>query len=411
MRQHFRYRLERLKSLFGRHRASFMINLAAGFVVALTIYALSMIGALRAEGDLLQKLTIFLLLFVIILLGAISITIRRRFNIGEEAINQILYDTFGYTWQNNQFFIRKTHFTAEKDTLGKVLIDEVLPKLLAKIAESSSPSAINVIIDSGTTLSPLFKYLPDCDIKTKIEVDVAFHTNNLAGIDELYCVDSARWRFKETDFFLIDGHPLGRYRATTYEERPHPYLSKLWKESRDNSIVTVGVLTANWILGGSGLNRIALCAKGTGHPEFKQEVVDNCDYLVVVAPLGKILRLASVNALNNLVPEKEGFYRTIEIPEAKRSATYLLSTFRSASGRRIDPYILSPLVDHSANLLQVSNAPEGSTEASQNFLFWQPMPTFNPPGRPHEVAKVEVPHEYLRGKSFQKAYNVGPWRW
>ena len=390
-----------LKGSFLRYRGPFLVSAFASILTAVVI-SLFPISLQVGEKTALSFLSLQLVTLTVLIL--ILFYVRHLFNRQADAASSVFYDFFGYSWQRNQYFRRKQHFVLEKATLCHTLVESVLPKLLASIKEMEEEpvDGIEIIIDSGTTLSPAFRFLPSAALGRQFEVPIRIHTNNIAGAEELSRVESRNWTFHETDFVLIDGNPLGRYRATTYETRPHPYLEKLWRASKQAGRVTVGVVTGNWILGGNQLTRLTICAKGRGHLEFKEEVVENVDYLVVVAPLGKILRLGDAASLNALLPKDEGSYKPIVIPPEKKEQTYLLTTLRGKSRT-------SPLADHSSNLRYKMRRELERGKVTENFKFSEDILDFNPPGRRDEVERIEVPHRYLRGRNFQIAYGYAMW--
>lgn len=404
MRQSLRRLFSVLVSFFLRYRGEFIVSVAAGIFLAILFFFVGSLGDLIEQGSRFEANLLLIQLAIIALVFVLLFNFRRLFNKQIDAASNLFYDFFGYAWQSNQYFRRKQHFVLEKDTLCHILVNDVLPRLLDEIeAKPERPvGTCNILIDSGTTLSPAFRYLPTATFARDRELKIKIHTNNIAGTEELNRVDDREWRLAETDFFLIDGNPLGRYRATTYEGRPHPYLKNLWAAAKDSGVLNVGVITGNWILAGADLTRLTICAKGRGHPEFKEELVENCDYLVVVAPLGKILRLGDVSDLNELLPQDEGRYRAISIAKDKREFTFLLTTVRGGTRR-------SPLGVHSANLQDKMMLEAQGKRVTENFRFCQGIPEFNPPGAREEVLRIEVPHKYLRGRNFRAAYGYELW--
>lgn len=405
IRRKFRQIGGSLVSFFFRFRGEFLVSVSAGIFLTFLFFILGSLdeifgGRSKFEGSLfILQVTIMVLLFYL------AFNTRRLFNKQIDTASNLFYDFFGYSWQANQYFKRKQHFVLEKDTLCHILVENVLPNLLDSVLKNTDRPirAINIIIDSGTTLSPAFRYLPAAEFARNRQVPVKIHTNNIAGTEEMHRVDPRHWTFDETDFFLIDGNPLGRYRATTYENPPHPYLGKLWQAGKNGGTVNIGVVTGNWILGGSQLTKLTLCAKGRGHPEFKEEVVDNCDFLIVVAPLAKILKLDRVANLNELLPREDGSYQPIVIPREKKMRTILLTTLRGVGSQ-------SPLAMHAENLRDKLEAEMKRGDVTENFCFCERTIDFNPPGSRHEVARLETPHGYLLGKNFRVAYGYDMWQ-
>lgn len=376
--------MESLLKTIIRYRTQIITGVVVSILVTIALIPLR--GILE-EVDQFNRSFLILQLVTLIVLVFFTFYIKKLYYRRIDTQDDLLYDIFGYTWQNSQYFKRKRHFTSEKDLLGKITVDHALINILGKIRKEkhNSHKIINIIIDSGTTLTPIFKYLPDSDLP-KLHDKTQIHTNNISGIEELFRVDPSRWKFKETDFFLIDGNPLGRYRATTYDEIPHPYLAKLWSLQEEKKTINLSIITGNWIMASNGLKELSICAKGRGHPEFKRELIEKSDYLLVVAPLGKILRINNIETLNDITPEKEKDYESISIPLSKKDQTTLLTTFRSMNSKSV-------LKDHSQNLQTLME--KGDTF---NYHFFEQMPAFEPRN------ESEVPHDYLLGKNFRKAY-------
>ncbi|MGB2805708.1 MAG: hypothetical protein WBD64_12530 [Candidatus Zixiibacteriota bacterium] len=370
-------------------------------MVAATLFSLfvGMVSLLLQFGDPLSILLLTFGSIIVLLLFVLLFNLKRFFKERFEELrrvfddntsrletaDRILIDFFGFSWRQNQYFARLQHFVDEKKLLAHVLVEQVLPRLVTQICEANADLCrINIILDSGTTITPVFSHLIGSGISVKPGVEVAILTNNLAGIDEIHKMDvTEKHALTERDFNLIGGRPLNKYRATT-GELTQRMLEDIWHEQRElgSKITSVCVVTANWLLGGRGHDSVQICARGEGHFNFKVDIIKNSQYVVVVAPLGKMLPLDHVGPLNALITDK---YEAYELPHEKRNTTYLLTSYRP----RIS---LSPLF-----LLSRQYQFVHKQQATQNFVFCEENPTFDPEKSNRKQAIItELPHEYVR---------------
>ncbi len=335
-------------------------------------------------------------MWVVILanVGMMGILVLQRASVGNaiSRLREIVVYELGVPWGETQYNRRRKHFVAEKELLAQVFVEDVLPALCEDIQRTVRGAKIRVILDSGTTITPIFEHLVRRGVRlpngTTFEPE--FYTNNLAGIDELQKLDHLSGKkLSEVDFTLIGGTPLSRYRATT-GKITQKTLDSLFAEraNAEEKIVTVGVLTANWLLSKHGHEAIALCARGRGHVEFKEQVKKCSDRLVVIAPLGKILALDDVKELNELQPEEkalaaEGGWEYKAISLGKEDTMYLLTSKRPQGSN-------SPLAGMSNALFQVSPA------LRANFTLHKVCPEHAPPGTQAEVLNIEMPHAWTR---------------
>ena len=378
---------DQIRSFFVRFRGETLIAVVTSIVVWLVTRFI----------DNWSTLAILVAIFCcrrILLLFAILFNLKRLFKSRLEMVDRIMIDYFGFSWRENQYFKRLQHFVDEKKFLARVLVEQFLPKLVDRIcADNPKVHIINIILDSGTTITPVFSHLIRLGIPTKEGVEINILTNNLAGIDEIHKIDiSKKDALSERDFNLIGGQPLNNYRATT-GDFTHKILEDLWKQQRDSGgkIVSLGIITANWFLAGRGLDRIQICARGAGHFAYKVSIIKNCEQIVLVGPLGKILPFDHVDELNALTSAEKS-YDASPLPEAKRNETYLLTSYRPKIS-------LSPLRLMSNMLVNVCD--RGN---SKNFIFCPDNPTFDPKQNNRlEAIITELPHEYVRD-NFKTVY-------
>jgi hypothetical protein len=323
---------------------------------------------------------------------------KRLFNTRLGVLGDILERHYGFSLDNNQYNMRARHFRSEKQKLAEILIRDVLPHVIqtARQTKFTNFQKVNIFLDSGTTITPAFKPLLLYGLPLNTD-QFTIYTNNLAGIDEIHKLPAEeleQCRISEEKFNLLPGLPLSKYRATT-EGGMDRFLEELWREQKDSAgrIFTISIITANWVLGGPGLDSLQLCARGRGHLEFKEKLVEHSDYVILVAPLAKLLRVDDVQVLNNLTAEAD--YRSYPLPKEKKKATFLLTSCRPH-------HSLSPF----RNLtLELNNLHE--RDGGENYMLWPNCPEFMPLGDYNEVISVECPHKYVRD-SFEKIYGFSP---
>jgi hypothetical protein len=328
---------------------------------------------------------------------ALLFTQKRLFNKRVGVLDDILESQFGFSLEDNQFNRRSRHFRAEKIRLAEVLTSEVLPRLVRQ-AQRDYPELkhLNIFLDSGTTITPAFRPLVFQGLPIEKE-RLVIHTNNLAGIDELHKLPQIQLesgKLSEEVFNLLPGSPLCKYRATT-EGGMDKFLEGIWEEKRNSNGTTaaIGVLTANWILAGPGLDSLQICARGRGHLAFKKNLIENCDYVVVVSPLAKILRVDKLNELNDLISDPVKFRN--EPMSTNKERTFLLTSNRPH-------HSLSPLRNITIELKNLQKHSGG-----KNYTLCPECPEYDPPGNAREVMATECPHDYVRD-AFEAMYGITP---
>lgn len=303
-------------------------------------------------------------------------------------------------FSSDKYWERLSHFSKEKALLARVLVDKTLPDLVKRVRRDyPNMKHLHVILDSGTTITPIFKELANKGIqKNGSGIDVTVFTNNLAGIEEIHQIDDGLCLLDERTFNLIGGQPLRTYRATT-GDATLAFLDSVCmgktngEDDREKSTVTVGIVTSNWFTCRMGFDRLSVTAKGAGHLAFKKKVIDHSDYVIIVSPLGKLLPLESHDLLNKLAPEDDGEqYESFTLPDSRKDRTYLLTTQRPER-------TLSPLAPTSIKLKHLQNAMNDHQTAGQthaNYRTVPEYPTFEPPGDKYQVIVTELPHAYIR---------------
>ncbi|MCD4789125.1 MAG: hypothetical protein K8R37_03920 [Bacteroidales bacterium] len=243
-------------------------------------------------------------------------------------------------------------------------------------------------------------------MKKGIDLDkkkYTIYTNNLAGINEIRTLNPSQCKLQERHFNLIGGQPLSKYRATTGDST-QKFLDTIWnvqnsdkvnKVEDQREILTLSILTSNWFLVGEDYQTISICARGEGHFEFKQSVINNSDQIILISPLGKILPLDNENELNCLLPDtEEKDYQALKLPTESKDKIFLLTTYRSNA-------IYSPLMQVSTKLSDLKDPTRHL--CPKNYSFTKSSPRFNPEGDRYKIVVTELPHEYIRD-NFNEVY-------
>lgn len=375
--------IRKIKNFFKTYKGEWLI------AIITTVISAIITRIAQKLFDIVNPLIIVLIvmsLIIVFLLLGLLFNLKRLFDLRFSQVNRLLIDQFGFYSLENQYFLRSRHFPEEKMKLAKVFVKQVLPELIEDIFyKNPNLAKLNIIFDSGTTITPIFKILTESDPCFDKE-KVTIYTNNLAGIDEIHkfgkLYDSESY-LREEDFNLIGGSPLLKYRATT-GPITNNFLSSLEQEQKNSkgTIKTLGILTSNWFIVGKNYDRIYLCARGIGHYKFKMKVEDLSEYIVLISPLGKILPINDVEGLNKYISNDQ--YSAFPISNDKKNKTFLLTTFRSQKS-------LSPLVNLSRELKKIK-----ATNTSLNYCFVKDEIIYNPSiGTKSEIRNAELPHDYI----------------
>ena len=216
-----------------------------------------------------------------------------------EAMERAKLGTHGQT----VFGERVGHFLDEK----KFLAEHFTPMLLARCARLSGKDRhIYLLIDSGTTLHPFFTTLGAAVVSAKEHGEewvenLEIVTNNLPGVEAL--IDSGRrnprnrFSLLEVKCQLLPGEPLPVYAAVTGESTEQAVR---WLKRTRNDSYFIALMTGNWIrIRSRGLRCPIPLARGKGHLDFKQTLVECANETYVVAPLGKIWARADLSHINS----------------------------------------------------------------------------------------------------------------
>lgn len=389
--------IQKFKRFYAKHKEEFILGLV------LCLFSILAQPIINHQGFKLKDKILIMLGIVIAFLFLLNLfNIRKLFNKRFKEINRRIFDEFCLFATEDKYFKRLNHWATEKKKTAKFCVRKVLPEIINKsFLEHPQLKKLNIILDSGTTITPIFKYLIDYDYlykehKNKIKI----YTNNLSGISEIYkhelLEDSL---FSDSDFNLLGGQPLNKYRATTGPQTIQSVQQIRRIQNKENGKnpkesgykeLTICIVTANWFLINPDYSTISICASGRGHYEFKKELIDNCDHTILISPLGKLLPLDDISFLNKLVSiDTKDHYRPFRIPNENKEKTHLVTTYRPRRS-------FSPLSSHSNNL--------EDNEKTYNYLKWEKNNPFKPSGKGSEVENIELPHGYIREK-FEKVFH------
>lgn len=301
---------------------------------------------------------------------------------------------------------RRDHFRDEKNLLSR----SFAPLLLSRAQwHAKRGKHVFVVVDSGTTLFPFFEQFGIEAVYAKIHAtgqgnwikdQITFVTNNLPGVEsfiEFGRLDQRdRYAPLELDCHLLPGTPLPVYSALT-GRATIAALQQIKEEAE--SAVFLGLVTGNWVRIRRTMPQCPLpLARGPGHLDFKQKLIDICDETYVVAPLGKVFVNTSKDELNIAL----GFgldqhtgdggrpYDEVSVTnEQKAKSIRLVSTIRE--GHRL-------LYAHSRVVSSALNSPETqvsslSTSSGPGHLLF-PFDTL--PSLPQLELKTEFPHPNTR---------------
>ena len=310
------------------------------------------------------------------------------------------------------FTVRLDHFRDEKEAIAEHFVP-ILLKRCKKHIESGRK--VYLLIDSGTTLYPFFNRIGMETVRSHMNNEEWINnlfvvTNNLPGISELMksglINPNNRYSPLAVNCRILPGVPLPIYAAVTGQET-NEALGKLKNEDKDKNIF-IGLVTGNWIR----MRRTApLCpiplARGVGHLDFKQSLIDNSNEIYVVSPLGKVFIGVSNEEANYALgfsedhsdPDRQP-YQEVLIDNEKASSVKLIST------SRVVGKVLNQLSSRLSDRLRVGDV---NVECID---FWQKLDTPNhillpfdrlPENRYLQI-ETEFPHPYTRDPEFLEKF-------
>lgn len=315
------------------------------------------------------------------------------------------------------FAERWDHFKKEKEFIADKFTDLLVRRL--KHLAKDHDKKIFLLIDSGTTLYPFFERLGKIMASLHFQHEdwkekIVLVTNNLPGVDSLMQHGRVYPNFRYTPLAieckLLPGAPLPVYSAVTGKDTIS-FLENLKKETENPYLLSL--TTGNWIR----IRRTEpACpvplARGKGHLEFKQALLDVSDEIYVISPLGKIFVRADPAAVNktlNFKDQKENpefhEYKETKIDNSKAQKVSLVSTSRDRSR------ILSELSIRLKSRLGISDNTDKENECYEDddntiaTMIGHTLFLFDGlPPQKHDELIEEFPHNHTRKKNFMKDF-------
>jgi hypothetical protein len=313
---------------------------------------------------------------------------------------------------------RKNHFRDEKELIAQRFVPLLLQRCKWLSNQGTPFNQVYLCIDSGTTLYPIFRELGlemarayqrgEEWIKNK---SITIVTNNLPGLEALM----EHGRINPADRFsslavnckVLPGSPLPIYSAITGKDTEEE-LQKIKDSSACNSVF-IALVTGNWVRIRRHSPRCPVpLSRGSRHPEFKQKLIDICNEIYVISPLGKIFAQMSETEVNTMLhldpaysePAKKA-YQEAQIDDDKAKNIKLISTWRER-GR-----LLASLSDYLGGDLRTTKL-ENNDEA---FLMAAVGETSHIqfrfdllPRDSYLEKEVEFPHPHTRKDEFTERF-------
>jgi hypothetical protein len=336
-------------------------------------------------------------------------------------IADALLDIQLYREAESTFGERIHHFEAEKKHLAEKFVPLLIKRILRIL---KSGTKVFLVIDSGTTTYWVFRQLEKELIRVGQEEDPTLRglviiSNNMAGVHSYMAFSNLKKTFvpKEesqkttlSDFVackVLTGRVLTDYAALTGDDTE----SALAEQRSDNQdAVFMGVVVGNWIQLPKGPSPhpvpLARDHQLHRHLEFKAKVIEVCNEVYVLSPLGKLFvncSLVQINEGLQMSGRHAAAYRGVPVAAEKQNALKLVSTTR--------PSRTNVLFAHSSRVetlfpkeneeLFRSFEEETDIEAVPSVLFEFDQLSALPAD---EQRKIEFPHEYTRQEGFMREF-------
>ena len=360
----------------------------------------------------------------------ISPLIKDNLSHTSEITKQMVSDTVGQlglkmqmlgessTQVKSLFEERMLHFFGEKNFLA----ERFLPLLLRRCrAFAEEGREVYLLIDSGTTLYPFFEKLGKATVQAKQNQEkwvenLYVETNNLPGVEMLTRVGRVNYHNRYSPLAvkceLLPGAPLPVYAAPT-GKKTNAALEQLRKDANSNAVF-IALTTGNWI---RIRRRSPMCpvplARGRGHLDFKQALIDCSDETYVISPLGKIFTELSHEDVNEalrfeegqLNPEKQS-YSEVNINDKKARSVKLVSTYRSDGAALHAHSIRIQTILGMDHVKKDSSGASGFFRVSIGDMEHIVLPYDNLPNDPALQLDIEFPHEHTHDPDFMRKFSV-----
>ncbi len=270
---------------------------------------------------------------------------------------------------------RISHFQGEKRFLADSIC-RLVELRSNELLDNDKADGVILVVDSGTTLFPFFEQLGKLCVEESDRSAGWVHrllvvTNNIPGIESLIRYGRTKGGSGHESLavscMVLPGTPLPAYAAIVGEDAEAvlkslhqtraSYLTGLTKTHENFRWHVIGLTTGNWIVVRDGVVRPL--ARGEGHLDFKQALIDAADEVYVVGPLGKIFLNVETDEINDALhyssdaksPNRRA-YQEVPLSNAE-GKTKLVTTCRR--GR----FILQP---HSMQLTGALGDPNNITD-------------------------------------------------
>lgn len=207
---------------------------------------------------------------------------------------------------NNLFGVRYNHFLHEKNAISKKFIDDLEEKLQYFKKRNKKKWKVRLILDSGTTIFPVFSRIIEKKNDPLWSEKVEIVTNNIPGLFSIFKDGRASDDpYSELSFNLkvVGGQPIPAYWAVLPND-PIRELEKMFSESSSKSkYINIGVVTGNYL----NINGSSLYVRNRLHYSFKKAIIDKSQILYCLAPLGKLIPKPLI-VLNDLLSQSDTLY-------------------------------------------------------------------------------------------------------
>jgi hypothetical protein len=303
---------------------------------------------------------------------------------------------------------RLQHFREEKEFIAEKFVGFLIERCRAL---TESKKGVYLLIDSGTTLYPIFEKFGRRVAQMPLQKDgwlskVTIVTNNLPGVESL--MEFAR-RDREDRFAkmvvrckLLPGEPLATYSAVVGDETEAAILS-LDKLAKGGDYGFISLVTGNWIrIRGNTPHCPIPLVRNEEHRRVKQAMVDVSNEVYVLAPLGKIFVRLGEDAVNKEldIRTQDLWYKDVGIEHEKAGFVKLVSTVRQDHrllhrvGVEVETILAPGRTDPSRQ--EMERLVKLDSEQMPSLLFaFDRLPT----DRTAET-EIEFPHKYTQDAEF-----------
>jgi|GEM_PF-5745495 len=331
--------------------------------------------------------------------------------------NTAIKNAYLHPYKATEFQKRTHHYSLEKEHLGKSFAKYIVRYLRTEL-KNKSLKRIYILVDSGSTFVPFMRHLAIEFAKQNEIASLAERirvvTNNLAAVDAYLFPDGKELSQKRmVPLHILPGRPNADYRATTSPNDPkgrayiEEYLEGLINQKRKEldskaAVKVISLVTGNWIglfpVNKSQSNVLPHpYARGAGHPEFKQKLIDVADEVFVVTPLAKLIR-QPINKFNELLEKIGETSKTMKNnPKAYKMINPVVGKTRLITTSRKPRSILAGF---SGRLQGEMRQIDGEYKKSESWTLQQ-FPFDTLANNIREEREIEFPHDYSQNEVFQ----------